>query len=259
MQTPKVVYYKDEVNDEFSGDDITPIKIDKNYSYFKTTLWYKIRTFFWYRIIATPLVFCYMKFKFKHKVIGKRKLRQCREGAFLIGNHTHNLCDVSIPTLVSSCKRAYIIANSNNVSIPYLRRVTDSLGAIPLPDDKDATRNFNKCIEKRIKEKSFVMIYPEAHIWPYCTWIRNYPSTSFRYPVLMDTKCYSVTNTYQKRKFSKKPKMVTYIDGPFYPDKELPRKDAQQKLRDEIYETMKKRAELNTVTLVEYIKEENND
>ena len=27
----KVIYYSDELNDEFAGDNIVPIKIDKNY------------------------------------------------------------------------------------------------------------------------------------------------------------------------------------------------------------------------------------
>lgn len=256
---PKVVVYQDELNDEFSETQITPIKIDKDYVYFKTTLWYKIRTFFWYRIIATPIAFIYMRFNFKHKIIGKKKLKQCRDGGYLFGNHTHNLCDVVIPTILSFGKRAYIIAHANNVSIPYLRRVTDSLGAIPLPDDKDAVKNFNKCLEKRNKEKSFITIYPEAHIWPFCTKIRNFPSTSFRYPVLMNSTCYCFTNTYQKRRFSKKPRMVTYVDGPFHPDSTIPRKDAQQKLRDEIYETMKERSKLNSVMLVDYVKEKNDD
>lgn len=255
----KEVFYKDELNDEFSEAVIEPRKIDGSYSYYKNTLWYKIRTFFWYRIIALPIVAFYMKFSFKHKVIGKKKLKQCKDGGFLFGNHTHNLCDVSIPTLISFSKRAYIIAHANNVSIPYLRRVTDSLGAIPLPDDKEATRNFNKCIEKRIQEKSFVTIYPEAHIWPYCTFIRNFTAKSFRYPVNMDKASFCFTNTYQKRRFSKKPKMVTYIDGPFYHDKTLTNKESQQKLRDEIYETMNERSKLNTVCLVKYTKENNND
>lgn len=256
MENPKIVYYKDELNDEFSGDDIVARKIDKDYVYLKNSLWYRFVCFFWYRIVATPLVALYMKLKFRHKVIGKRKIRKCKSGAFLFGNHTHSITDISIPTLVSFPKKAYIIAHANNVSIKYIKNITPKIGAVPLPDDIAATKNFTNCLNQRFKEKSVITIYPEAHIWPYCTVIRPFTSASFRYPVMMDGTTYCLTNTYQKRKFSKKPRMVTYIDGPFYPDKELPRKEAQQKLRDEIYNTMVERSKLNTLTLVKYVKEE---
>lgn len=258
MDNPKKVFYKDELKDEFSDVEITPIKIDKDFVYMRNNIFYKLSCFLWYRIFATPIAIIYMKLKFRHKYVGKKKIKK-GEGFFLFSNHTNNLTDVIVPSLIKLRLRSYIIAHANNVSIKYIKNVATKLGAIPLPDDIDATRNFKKCLDKRFAQKACITIYPEAHIWPYCTWIRNFPSTSFRYPVLMDATCYTATNTYQKRKFSKNPRMVTYIDGPFYPDKDIPRKDAQQKLRDEIYETMKERAKLNTVTLVEYIKEEEND
>ena len=34
MKEQKIIYYKDELNDEFSGPKITPIKIDENYKYY---------------------------------------------------------------------------------------------------------------------------------------------------------------------------------------------------------------------------------
>ena len=33
MKEQKIIYYKDELNDEFSGAEITPRKIDENYKY----------------------------------------------------------------------------------------------------------------------------------------------------------------------------------------------------------------------------------
>lgn len=43
------------------------------------------------------------------------------------------------------------------------------MGALPLPDDAVATKNFLQAVETRIGEKHAVTIYPEAHIWPYYT------------------------------------------------------------------------------------------
>jgi hypothetical protein len=63
------------------------------------------------------------------------------------------------------------------------------------------------------------------------------------------------TNTYQKKRFSKHPRIVTYVDGPFYPDETLPLAQQKKKLRDEIYETMTERSKLSTVQWIEYRKE----
>ncbi len=101
-----------------------------------------------------------------------------------------------------------------------------------------------------------IAIYPEAHIWPYYTKIRPFDEKSFRYPVDFDKPVFSFTNTYQKRKFSKKPKMVTYVDGPFFPDASVPKKARQLKLRNEVYDAMTKRSQANNIEVIKYLKEE---
>ena len=53
---------------------------------------------------------------------------------------------------------------------------------------------------------------------------------------------YVSTSTFQVRKEGKPPKVTVYIDGPFYPDKTVSRREAQAKLCREIKETMKMRA-----------------
>ncbi len=259
MKEQKTIIYKDELNDEFADDQIEPIKIDKNYKYLDKSLYYKITAFYWYRIVALPLAILYMKIKFRQKVIGKKKLKKCKEGAFLFGNHTHNMADAVVPTLISLWKTVYVIVHPNNVSIKYMKKITPKLGAIPLPDDFDATKNFQNCLKQRFNEKQFITIYPEAHIWPYYTFIRPFTDASFRYPVLMNGTTFCFTNTYQKRKFSKHPKMVTYIDGPFFPDTTIPKKEAQLKMRDEIYNTMVERSKMSNVEYIKYIKEGSND
>ena len=47
---------------------------------------------------------------------------------------------------------------------------------------------------------------------------------------------------------------MTYIDGPFYADASLPVRQQKKMLRDQVYETMKKRAKNNTVVCVRYEK-----
>ena len=50
MKKNRVIYYKDELSDEFSSAQIKPISIDENYIYDRKTKG-KILHTFWYKII----------------------------------------------------------------------------------------------------------------------------------------------------------------------------------------------------------------
>ena len=255
MDKRKVIYYSDELNDEFSLAQITPRVIDGNYKYINTSVFKKCTHFFWYRIIATPIAYIYTKLVFRHRVIGREILKKYKNtGYFIYGNHTQDIADAFIPSMLNFPKDDYVIVHPNNVSMPVLGKVTPSLGALPLPDDMHAYKNFIKAVEKRIEQKHTVVIYPEAHIWPYYTKIRPFKDVSFSYPIKLNTPAFCFTNTYQKRKLSKRPKITTYIDGPFYPDKTLSAKEQKKDLRDRIYNTMCKRAENSNIAVIEYRK-----
>lgn len=256
----KVIYYKDELNDEFAGDSIQPKVIDGNWVYIHTSLWKKFTRFFWLRIVFTPIAWSFLKFKYHWKVENKNALKYVKKQAFfMFGNHTHNICDAFIPPIMHSPRNIYLIVNANNVSMPVLGKLTPSLGAIPLPANLAATKNFLKCIETRVNQKCGIIIYPEAHIWPFYTKIRPFPDTSFRYPVQYDTPVLCFTNTYQKRKFSKNPKIVTYIDGPFYPDKNLDKNSRKKDLRDKCYNAMCQRSKNSNLEIIQYIKAEQDE
>ncbi|MBQ8235876.1 MAG: hypothetical protein IJZ37_04235, partial [Clostridia bacterium] len=145
MDKRKVIYYSDELNDEFSTAKITPRIIDGNYNYCRNSFLAKISRFFCYRLIAAPLAFLYTKCSFHHKIIGKEKLRAVKEGGyFLYGNHTQDIADALIPSMLTLPKASYVIVHPNNVSMPILGKITPYLGALPLPDDLTAYRNFIK-------------------------------------------------------------------------------------------------------------------
>ena len=254
MDKRKIIYYKNELEDEFSTAQITPKTIDENYNY-EGGPFFVLGKLFFYEIIAKPLAFCFMKLKFGHKVVGKQLLKTAKkEGYFLYGNHTNDIADALIPSLSCFPKDVSVIVHPNNVSMPILGKITPYLGALPLPDDAKAARNFNKAIRHKIEKKYCVTIYPEAHIWPYYTKIRPFKDTSFGYPLKMDAKVFCFTNTYQKRRFRKTPKMVTYIDGPFSVDTSLTLKEQRESLRNQVFEAMCKAAGHSNAEMIQYIK-----
>ncbi len=251
----KIIYYKDELNDEFSPAKIEPKFIGDDYKYIRASFFDKIARFFWYRIIFTPVATFYSKFVLGQRVVNKKLLKKFKfTGYFLYGNHTHDLGDAFMPHFVNFPRHNYLIVHANNVSMPVLGSLTPLLGALPLPDSKGAYKNFTSAIEARIKQKKTVIIYPEAHIWPYYTKIRPFTDASFAYPIKLDVPTFCFTNTYQKRRFSKKPRVVTYIDGPFYANTDLSPKEQRKHLRDQVYECMCERAENSSIEYIKYVK-----
>lgn len=254
-----VIYYQNELEDEFSTAHITPRKIDENYSYDNTKLSRRIGHTICYTILVRPLAKLFLMLRFRHRIVNREVIAATlRErgytGYFLYGNHTHALADALIPSMVCAPADAVVIVHPNNVSMPVLGRITPCLGAIPLPDDAKAARNFLQAIQSEVERGNCVTIYPEAHIWPYYTKIRPFSAASFRYPLQYDVPAFCFTNTYQKRPKGRGIDIVTYVDGPFYGDETLKSRQKKQDLRDKVYAAMTERSRCNTVERIRYVK-----
>ena len=255
MESKKIIYYEDELNDEFSEAKIEPRIIDENYKYEHGAFWetcsYLVQNFF-----SMPIKVLYSKIKFRIKYIGKEKLKQAKnQGYFIYVNHTQAFADTFIPSVGNYPKRNFLIVNPENVSMKGMKTLVEMLGAIPVPGNLKATKNFLNIIEKRINKKSSITIYPEAHIWPYYTKIRPFKDVSFKYPVELGTPVFCMTNTYVSYGKNKdKIKIVTYIDGPFLPNEFLSKKERQKDLRDRVYKRMVERAKNCNIEHIKYVK-----
>ncbi|MDE6546989.1 MAG: 1-acyl-sn-glycerol-3-phosphate acyltransferase, partial [Lactobacillus sp.] len=109
-----------------------------------------------------------------------------------------------------------------------------------------------KGVRTLTSKNAHIVIYPEAHVWPYYTEIRPFPETSFNFPVQANKASFVMSTTYQKRKFSKRPKITVYIDGPFFPDPSLPKKQQQKKLHDQVFQQLKDRSKLSDYSYYQY-------
>lgn len=259
MKQKEIIYYKDELNEEFSTAKIVPRKIDENYKYIhKSVIWNAI-AFLLQNVLSVPIKFLYAKIKFKIKYVGKEKLKPYKkQGYFIYGNHTQIFADTFITSNTNYPKKNFFIVNPENVSMKFLGNIVEMLGAIPIPSNKEAMKNFLEVIEKRIKDGNSVTIFPEAHIWPYYTKIRPFKTVSFKYPVQLNVPTFSVTNTYQSYgKNNDKVRIVTYVDGPFFPDDECKTmKEKQQNLRDKVYIKMVERGQNSNIEVIKYVKKE---
>ncbi|RIA75527.1 1-acyl-sn-glycerol-3-phosphate acyltransferase [Anaeroplasma bactoclasticum] len=246
----KTYYYSSYTDDFGITENVKKTIVGDDYKYNPSNLF----SFLWYYLIAMPIAFLIMKISFHYKFINKKIIKEVKKtGFYVYANHTNFVGDALMPSLLQY-RRNNIIVRSDTVSITGIKHLVKDLGALPLGDTYKASKNLLKEMKKRIEKKESITIYPEAHIWPYYTGIRPFSSSCMKYPIMMGVPSIAMTICYQRRRFGNKPKMVVCLDGPFYPDLDLPNKEREEKLADDIYAALKTRTmQYSTYSINEYI------
>ena len=255
----KTMFFSDERKEDFAFIARKEKLVIDNYKYINNNIFYKIAEFFVYRIIMLPIAFLFPLFKHKVKYKNKRVLKKIKTGYFLYGNHTQIPSDAYFPNVISFPRKSFVIIHPDSIAIKGTENFIKMSGGMPIPSNLSGIKNFMNAIERRVR-KHAIVIYPESHVWPYYTKIRNFGDTSFKYPIKFNKPSFCFTVVYKKRKFGNKPKVVVYVDGPFYSDKEKTQKQQQIGLRNQIYDKMVERAKESNCEYIRYFKRsESND
>ena len=201
----------------------------------------------------------YERHYWKAKFYGREKLKKAKgKGYVMYCNHTNPFHDVFGPALAAD-RKIYTVISAVNLKIPGIGPLLPMIGGIPLGTNAEEKKAMNEAVDKRlVKQKKVIVIYPEAHVWPYATKIRKFPAggKSFKYAVRNKLPVFSMTTTYHKRKNSKRdlPRMDIYVDGPFWPDSTLTDEENQEMLAKKVYDSMVKYSKKNTYEYFKYIK-----
>lgn len=256
----RIRYYSDELNDDFAGtENIDTKRLEDDFVFINRNIIWRFFAFVLYYCVAFPLVSLISFFGYGMRVKNGKALRKIKGGCFLYGNHTQLLPDAYAPAILNFPRKAYLIVNPDAVSIKGIRQIVLMLGAIPIPSTIKGMKNFVGAVEERYKNGNCIAIYPEAHIWPYYTGIRPFKAVSFKYPTDLNAPCVACVTTYRRHKIFKNlpPSVTLTLSDPIYPDSTLPHKEAQQKLRDEIYAFMCSKASgEDNYAYVKYIKKD---
>ena len=249
----KKIYFYQSYQDDIIENKKQNYQLKDNYQWLHFNLFYRL---FAKLLYFGDLIFAffYTKFFLHITVKNKKKLKK-EKSYFLYCNHTQMLGDVFNPFLICFPHHPYLICSSSNLGIPFLGKLLPMAGALPIPNNIHDMIKFKEAINYRINSHP-IIIYPEAHLWPYATFIRDFSDVSFHYPVENNQKVYVATTTYTKSKFFKKPKITIYIDGPFQADDKLTKKENMQMLHDKVYKTMVKRSKLNNYEYITYKKKD---
>lgn len=241
MKPKKTVYYSDPLKDDFAGTNIKRKNVGHDFVFVHRDFWWKLISFLLYYLIAVPIVWFYTKFVMGLKIENRRALRKLRKtGYFLYGNHTQGAADAFIPSLITFPRRCDIVCGRETVSIPVIKYIVPMVGCIPLGSTVGGCLNFAEALGDSIDAGHAVTIYPEAHIWPYCNFIRNYPSGSFMYPGRLDVPAVGFTVTYRQRRFLRgmHPDITVTVGKPVYPDEYATRDELRDRIRGFMTDTV---------------------
>ena len=183
----------------------------------------------------------YAKSYLHMKIVGREKLKKAKGAGYVIyANHTNPYHDAFSPALVAD-RRIFTIVSPVNLKIPGIGKYLPYIGALPLG-----------------AQKNCLVIYPEAHVWPYYTGVRKFPAgdKSFKYAVRNNLPIFTMTTTYQKSKVEgqARPDMTVYVDGPFYPDAKLSDEENRAMLAEKAYNSMVKMSKHSNYEYFKYIK-----
>ena len=250
----QVVYYRsfqDDVvessNQQFTlPDDYQWVREDRRYKVFSTVLHGLARVF------APIYCRCFLHMKIDNREL----LDACSRGFCLYANHTQPIGDAVLPVWVNRSRRIDVIVSPANMGIPVIGKALPYLGALPATGRLQDLRQLNHAIHRKLENGHCLVIYPEAHVWPYYTGIRPFPSVSFVYPVRENTPVYCMTTTYQHRRRGSKPRATVFLDGPFYPETEGTLSERAEKLRQKVYDCMVARSQYSNCQYIRYEKEE---
>lgn len=260
-KSERVFYYTSETDDPIKTDEQEKkieVGLPKGYEFIPKHWWVRAYSavlfrFFW--IFGQ----WYERHYWQAKFYNRERLKEAKGKGFLIyANHTNPFHDVFGPAIMVG-RRIFTIISPVNLLIPGIGKFLPMIGGLPLGKTVAEKKAFNEAVDKRLAQKKVLVIYPEAHVWPYATKARKFPagSKSFKYAVRNDLPVYAMTTTYHRRKDKKHgdlPRMDVYLDGPFYPDNTLDEDKKMDKLAIQVYDSMVKYSKKNTYEYFKYIK-----
>ena len=257
----RVFYYASEEDDPIKTDEQeqkVEVGLPEGYDFIPKNPFTKMYSAVLFRIFKLFGQY-YEREYWQAKFQGREKLKKAKgKGYVLYANHTNPFHDVFGPALAAD-RRIFTIISPVNLKIPGIGKVLPYIGGLPLGKTKEEKAAFHEAADKRLKQGNCLVIYPEAHVWPYATTIRKVPAgdRSFTYAVRNNLPIFTMTTTYHKRKDKKRgdlPRMDVYIDGPFWPDPKKTEEENRAKLAQEAYDSMVKWSKKNSYEYFKYIK-----
>lgn len=256
------IYWSDELNDDFDRILSKRPDVKPGYKFIRSNHFANFFGNILYHGIAVP-VLALISFFSGMKVEGRKNLKILKKnGGFIYSNHVSVPDVYKFATPICVGRRVNIIGYTDCLAVPILRGIVRQLGYLPLPNSEDTINKIAliRALKYYVKKKKqIVVIYPEAHIWPYYTKIRNFKCQTLKYPVMLKAPVVPAVTTWRKVWYCKKPKQTIKIGTPIFPREDFSNEQNTEYMYNETLSQMKKMAEsVKQYEYIKYIYKENN-
>ena len=255
------VFYYDSIEDDpiktEEQEKKQKIELPEDYVFIPKNPFVKLYSAILYRGFKVFARF-YARFYLQMTIKGREKLKSAKgKGYIIYANHTNPYHDAFSPALVAD-RRIFTIISPVNLKLPGIGKFLPLIGGLPLGTSPTTKKRFHEAVDKRLAQKNCLVIYPEAHVWPYYTGIREFPAgdRSFVYATRNNLPIFTMTTTYQKsrKKGQERPRMTVYVDGPFCPDISKSDDENRAELMKKAYDSMVKWSKKSNYEYFKYIK-----
>ncbi len=258
----KTIYYSDIYNDDFDETSLKRPEVPKDYKYLRHNKFLIFFNAFLYYCLARPILSIGCIFN-GVKVYNRKNLKELKKlntGVFLYGNHVAVMDAFKIQAFVIH-RRVDILGYTDSLAISKLVTfLVRAFGYLPLPSlgDFSNMKKLDEAIEYYVTKKhQHILIYPEAHIWPYYTKIRDFKSGSFHYPAKLNVPVMPFVTVWRKVWWRKKPCQTIVFGDLIYPKKELDIHQNRDYLKEECLKEMNKlSSSFNQYEYIKYIYKE---
>lgn len=185
--------------------------------------------------IATPLLFLWTRVVLGVRVEGGKNLRGLSSGALTVCNHVHLLDSALVCTALFPRKMVFPTLTSNLGSL-FPGVLVNLFGGTPVPEKMFDMKLFFDEMEMRLLMGEIVHFFPEGHLVPYDTSLRNFKSGAFRLAAKARVPIVPLTISFSSPKgiyrlIRKKPVMRLKISEPLYPTDADVKQDMRRRLK----------------------------
>lgn len=199
----RIVYYH-SWDEDIVQSRRQDIRLRHDYEYVRYGVWNRLLD--WLLLALLWIVgTVYVRLVRRVHIHGRERLRPyLHSGLFLYGNHTQPVLDPFIALLTLTGSRPYGIVSTANFGIPVLGRLMPWCGALPVLHTALGQRQLAQSVYEHIRLGHPIVVYPEAHVWPYCTQIRPFSAASFAWAVETGKPVFTMTTVYRHKRLGEK-------------------------------------------------------
>lgn len=186
------------------------------------------------------------------RVMNPEVLPQDGSTGILYLNHSQPVMDPFLPGVILKPPKFRSICSPSNLGIPVLGRLLPLLGAVPVASSLREMRQMKEALHQAVNRNEWIVIYPEKHVWPWCTFLRPFDDTSFQFCLDYDKPAWCGVLC-PKEQSGRRPVFEVWLAGPFHAESGLPRRKARRQLYEQVKAEMTKLEQHADCRKVEYV------